>query len=153
MGKIQSMSDLEDAIKLLEFKKAEDEQFLREISNMTYDSLKPINIIKNIFKEIVEPQNLKDNLLNTSVGLGLGYLSKILFQSVVKVPFKKFFGSALMHNIENLVAKNPEVVSTLATLFLNFFSKNSDEENQKEDDYEDIHREVDTEDIDLETIY
>ena len=153
MGKIQSMSDLEDAIKLLEYKKTEDKQFLREISNMAYDSLKPINIIKNIFKEIVEPQNLKDNLLNTSVGLGLGYLSKILFQSVVKVPFKKFFGSALMHNIENLVAKNPEVVSTLATLFLNFFSKNSDEENQKEDDYEDIHREVDTEDIDLETIY
>jgi len=153
MGKIQSISDLEDAIKLLEYKKAEDEQFLREISNMAYDSLKPINIIKNIFKEIVEPQNLKDNLLNTSVGLGLGYLSKILFQSVVKVPFKKFIGSALMLSVENLVAKNPEVVSAIATFFLNSLRKKSDKDDSKEVDFEDVRKEVDQEFIDLETIY
>jgi hypothetical protein len=153
MGKIQSMSDLEDAIKLLEFKKAEDEQLLKEISYMTYESLKPINLIKNIFKESLTPQNITDNLLNTSVGLGFGYLSKILFQSVVRVPFKKFIGSALMVSVENLVAKNPEVVSAIATYFLNSFSKKSDKEDSKEVDYEDVHKEVDNEFMDLETIY
>lgn len=153
MGKIQSISDLEDAIKLLEFKKAEEEQLLKEISYMTFESLKPINMIKNIFKEVVEPQNLKDNLVNTSVGLGFGYLSKILFQSVVRVPFKKFLGSALMLSVENLVAKNPEIVSAIATFFLNSFSKKSDKDDSKEVDYENIHKEVDNEFIDLETIY
>ena len=153
MGKIQSISDLEDAIKLLEFKKAEEEQLLKEISYMTYESVKPKNMIKNIFKEVIEPQNLKDNLVNTSVGLGFGYLSKILFQSVVRVPFKKFLGSALMLSVENLVAKNPEVVSAIATFFLNSFSKKSDKEDSKEVDYEDVHKEVDNEFIDLETIY
>jgi hypothetical protein len=153
MEKIQSISDLEDAIKLLEFKKAEDEQLLKEISYMTYESVKPINMIKNIFKEAVAPQNMKDNLLNTSVGLGFGYLSKILFQSVVRVPFKKFIGSALMLSIENLVAKNPEVVSALATFFLNSFSKKSDKDDSKEVNYEDVHKEADNKFIDLETIY
>lgn len=153
MGKIQSMSDLEYAIQLLEFKKAEEAQLLKEISYMTYESVKPINIIKNIFKESVEPQNIKDNLVNTSVGLGIGYLSKILFQSVVKVPFKKFLGSALMLSVENLVAKNPEVVGSLASFILNAFSKKSDKNIDKEVDHDNIHREVADEPIDLETIY
>jgi len=153
MGKIQSISDLEDAIKLLEFKKAEEEQLLKEISFMAYESVKPINMIKNIFKESIAPQNIKDNLVNTSVGLGIGYLSKILFQSVVKVPFKKFLGSALMLSIENMVAKNPEIISTLATLFLNTFSRKSDKDEPLEEEHEDVHREVKTEPIDLETIY
>lgn len=144
MGKIQSISDLEDAIKLLEFKKAEEEKLLKEISHMTYESVQPINMIKNIFKESLTPQNIKDNLVNTSVGLGFGYLSKILFQSVVRVPFKKFIGSALMISVENLVAKNPEVVSAIATFILNSITKKSDK---------DVHKEVDNEFMDLETIY
>ena len=96
---------------------------------------------------------MKDNLVSTSVGLGIGYLSKILFQSVVRVPFKKFIGSALMLSIENLVVKNPEVVSAIATFFLNSFSKKFDKDDSKEIDYEDIHKEADDEFIDLETIY
>lgn len=153
MEKIQSISDLEDAIKLLEFKKEEEKQLLKDISLMAYESVKPINIIKNIFKESVATQHIKDNLINTSVGLGIGYLSKILFQSVIKVPFKKIIGSALMLSVENLVVKNPEVVSSLATLFLNTFSKKFDKDAPLEAEYEDVHREVDDEFIDLETIY
>lgn len=153
MGQIQSISDLEDAIKLLEFKKAEEEQLLKELSLTVYESVIPINMIKSIFKEFMAPQNITDNLLNTSVGLGVGYLSKILFQSVVKVPFKKFIGSALMISIENMIANNPEVVSLLTSLFLNTFSKKSDKDAPLEAEREDVHREVDDEFIDLETIY
>ncbi|HEY9168198.1 MAG TPA: hypothetical protein VIN72_01775 [Lutibacter sp.] len=155
MEKIQSLSELEDAIKLLEFRKAEEEQLLKEISFLTYESVKPINIIKNLFKESVETQTIRDSLINTSVGLGFGYLSKILFQRVVRVPFKKIFGSALMIGVENLIVKNPEVVSSLSSLLLNVFTKKSKENidediDNKEDD---IHKDIKTDPIDLETIY
>jgi hypothetical protein len=154
MGKIKSMSDLEDTIQMLERKRDEEVEMVREVFYLTYESLKPINIIKNIFKESSIPATVKDNLVNTSVGLGFGYLSKILFQSVVKLPFKKFLGSALMLSVENLVAKNPEVVGSLASFILNAFSKKSEKDtNPKETEQDDIHREVDTEPIDLETIY
>jgi len=155
MGKIKSMSDLEDTIQMLERKRDEEVEMMREVFYLTYESLKPINIIKNIFKESVTPVTAKDNLVNTSVGLGVGYLSKILFQSVVKLPFKNFIGSALMLSVENLVAKNPEVISTISSLFLNAFSKKPEKNIVEEMDYEhqDIHREPDNEPIDLETIY
>ena len=153
MGKIQSISDLDEAIKLLEFKKVEEEQLLKELSLMAYESVKPINIIKNIFKESAASQSIKENIVNASVGLGIGYLSKILFQNMVKVPLKKLFGSALMLSVENMIAKNPEIISSLTTLFLNIFSKESDKDDSEETSHEDIHRDVDQEPIDLETIY
>jgi ABC-type dipeptide/oligopeptide/nickel transport system ATPase subunit len=155
MGKIQSISELDEAIQMLERKREEEVEMLRVVFYQTYESVKPINMIKNIFKESLEPQNIKDSLVNTSVGFGFGYLSKLLFQGVVRVPFKKIFGSALMLGVENLIAKNPEVVSSLASFILNTFSKKPEQNIMEEMEYEhqDIHREPDEEQIDLETIY
>jgi hypothetical protein len=158
MEKIQSLSALEDAIKLLKIKKTEDEKLLKELFYMTYESLKPINIIKNLFKEPVASQNIKDSLLTSSIGLGAGYLSKLLFQGVVRVPFKNFIGSALMLSIDNLIEKNPGIVSVLSSLIMNAFSKKSKKNVVDEVDYDDyeqdhVHRDVRTEPIDLETIY
>ena len=155
MEKIQSLYELEDAIKLLQFKKAEDEQLLKELSYMIYENAKPINMIKNLFKETHDSQNIKDSLLTTSVGLGAGYLSKLLFQGVVRVPFKNFIGSALMLSVENLISKNPGVVGALSSLILDAFSRKPKKIIVEEMDYEhqDIHREPNNEAIDLETIY
>jgi hypothetical protein len=157
MGQIQTLSDLEDAIKLLKFKKAEDEKLLKELFFMTYESVKPINMIKNIFKEPIEPQYIKDSLVTTSVGFGVGYLSKMLFQGVVRVPFKNFIGSALMVSVENLIVKNPAVVSTLSSLFLNALRRKpkTNVDFEDEDDYEQevFHRKPDNEPMDLKTIY
>jgi hypothetical protein len=158
MENIKSLADLEDAIKLLKFKKTEDEQLLKELFYMTYENAKPINMIKNIFKEPIAAQNIKDSLLTTSVGLGAGYLSKLIFQGIVRVPFKNFIGSALMLSVENLIAKNPSVVSTLSSLFLNAISRKSKKNVDEDIDYEDyeqdhVHRDARTAPIDLETIY
>ncbi|NEW80496.1 MAG: hypothetical protein GZ086_13960 [Gelidibacter sp.] len=155
MEKIQSLSDLEDAIKLLKFKKAEDEQLLKELFYMTYESVKPLNLIKSIFKEPIASQNMKDSLLTTSVGLGAGYLSKLLFQGFVRIPFKNFIGSALMLSVDNLIVKNPGVVSALSSLFLKVISRKSKKDVVEEDDDEqnNVHKNVNTEPIDLETIY
>lgn len=145
MEKIQSISDLEVAILLLENKQAQEEEMLREQFYLTYESIKPINIIKNLFKESVAPPNLTNNLINTTVGFGFGYLSKVIFQSVVKIPLKKLVGNALMIGVETLVVKNPEIVQSLASGFLKIMNKRKSNKN--------VHREPDNEPIDLETIY
>ena len=51
MEKIYSEIDLNIAILQLESKQAEEEKLLKEQFQHTYESIKPINIIKNIFKE------------------------------------------------------------------------------------------------------
>lgn len=158
MEKIQSLSELEDAIKLLRHKKAEDEKLLKELAYMTYENVKPINMIKNLFKDTAESQTIKNSILSSSVGLGVGYLSKLLFQGVARVPFKNFIGSALMLSVENLITKNPGLVSALSSIFVDVFSRKPKKNVAEEDEYEDyeqdhIHKDARTAPIDLETIY
>ena len=112
MQKINTEADLRNAILQLETRQIQDVKILKEQFHLTYDSIKPINLIKNTFKQVGESQELKENVINTSVGLATGYVSKILFEILSGSPVKKLLGSVLMFGITNLVAKNPEAIKS-----------------------------------------
>ena len=114
MQKINSDTSLRQAIILLELKRAEEEKSLREQLHLTYESMKPINIIKSTYREVAVSENLKDELVNTSVGLVIGYLSKTLFESVSHSPIRKLIGTAILFGITGAVRKNPEAVKSMA---------------------------------------
>lgn len=110
MQKINSITDLREAIVKLENAHAIETKMLREQFNLTYESLKPINLIKSTFKEAALSVDLKDNIVNSTVGLVAGFLSKKIFEGVSRNPLKKLLGTALMFGITNIVTKNPETV-------------------------------------------
>jgi hypothetical protein len=114
MQKITTDTSLREAIILLELKRADEEKLLREQLHITYESMKPINIIKNTYREVAVSENLKDELVNTSVGLVIGYLSKTLFESVSHSPVRKLIGTAILFGITGAVRKNPEAVKSMA---------------------------------------
>ena len=113
MSEIISDIGLRDAIMLLESRRKEQELELRQQLKLTYESVKPINLIKSTYEEVVASQGLKDNLVNTSVGLAAGYISKTLFEGVSHSPLRKLFGTALLFGITNAVRKNPDVVKSV----------------------------------------
>jgi hypothetical protein len=110
MQTIITQTDLRAAIVLLEMRQASEGILLKEQALLTYENIKPINIIKNIFEEAGKSHDLQDNLINSSIGLSAGYLSKFLFQGISGGPVRKILGTALMFGIKNLVAHNPETV-------------------------------------------
>jgi hypothetical protein len=120
--KINSEIALSAVIVELEAKQIAEGKLLKEQFQLTYESLKPVNLIKSTFQEVVASQDLKDNLLNTSIGLTAGYLSKVLFEGTTHNPVKKLLGSALMFGITNAVAKNPEAIKSLAAGFFKMIS-------------------------------
>jgi hypothetical protein len=114
MQQINSTTNLRDAILKLESAQAQEGKILKEQFQLAYESVKPINLIKNTFKEVTASQSLKENLLNTAVGITAGYLSKKLVEGTSDSPFKKLLGTALMFGITNAVAKNPDAVKAAA---------------------------------------
>lgn len=114
MQKIISETGLKAAILQLESKQAMEGVILKQQFHNAYESVKPINFIKNIFKEAASSEDIRDNVLNTSVGLAAGYLSKVLFQGISHGPLRKLFGTVLMFGVTNAVAKNPESVKAVA---------------------------------------
>jgi len=123
MQPINSEAALKEAILKLESQRADEEKMLKEQFHRTYESYKPINLIKSIFTEVVESKDLKGRLLNTSVGLTAGFLSKVLFQAGTKSPLKKLLGTALMFGMTNVFVKNPEAVKSLGQGLLNIFKR------------------------------
>jgi hypothetical protein len=119
MKEINSETDLRDAILELENKRAGEEKMLREQFYLAADSVRPINIIKSTFREAIVSRDLKNDIINTSVGLTAGYLFKTAFAGVMKSPLRKVLGTALMFGITEVVARNPETVKSLGKGFFN----------------------------------
>lgn len=117
MQNINSETELRIAILQLETRQHEEAKVLKEQFLVVYDSLKPFNLFKSAFKEVTTSTELKGNILNTSVGMTAGYLSKMVFQGLMKNPFRKLLGTILMIGIENVVANNPNSVKSLGKGF------------------------------------
>jgi hypothetical protein len=128
MEQIKTQRDLRAAILRLELQQTEEAKALKEQFHLAYNSVKPANIILNTLKDLGDSSFVKDGFLNTTVGLGTGYLSKMVFQGVVNSPIKKLLGSALMFGITNVVAKNPDAIKAMAKKFFNLFGKRSNDE-------------------------
>lgn len=122
MQKINSAIQLHDAIIELEKKQNSEGKILKEQFHIAYESVKPINLIKSTFKEVTASKDLKDNLINTAVGITAGYLSKKILDEVTDDPLKKLLGTAVIFGITNTIAKNPDIVKAVAKGIFNIFA-------------------------------
>ncbi len=123
MQKIITETDLRVAILQLESKQTEERILMKEQFLLTVETLKPINLIKSTLMEAAGSGDLQDNMLNSTIGMSAGYISKILFQGASGGPVKKILGTALMFGIKNLVAHNPELVKSIGSGFFNLLRK------------------------------
>lgn len=108
MEKIANTTELNAAILLLENKQTEEGFLLKEQFKITYESLKPINFIRDTFKELVTAPDFKEDLLNTSLSLAAGYFSKKLAIGSTNNPFKQILGSFLQMGVTSIVSKNSD---------------------------------------------
>lgn len=120
-----SKHTLRDTIDELQSRQSGEVKQLKQQFNDAYESIQPINIIKSTFKEVASSDDLKNNMLNTAIGLAVGYASEKLFENVSKNPFKKLIGTAILFGITTLVAKNPETVKALGRGLFNFIFRKS----------------------------
>lgn len=142
MKTINSSSALNAAILELETRRATEEKALKADFQRAYESVQPINLIRNTFREVQESHDLTDNIVSIAAGLTSGYLSKKLFVGVSHNPFKKMLGTALMYGVTNLVANHPDTVKSVGNTVLNLIKSvpwngerhTEDEETQENPD-------------------
>jgi hypothetical protein len=120
MEKISTAADLKAFILVLEVKQEEERLLMKKEFHQAYESMKPINLIKSTFKEVAQSQDIKNNLVNTGVGLAAGYVSKALFEGATHSPLRKLLGTALMFGITNVITKNPETVKKVTNGIVDF---------------------------------
>ena len=127
METITSVVSLKNAIQLLEAEQTVKGILLKEQFQLTFESLKPINILKNTLKEVSSSPLLIDNILGSVVGLATGYLSKKIVVGASGNIFRNILGSILQFGVTNVVSRHPEGIKSIGqSIFQLLFRKKED---------------------------
>ena len=126
MQKIDSTSSLSETIHELEVRRVEEGKMLKQQANQAYENIKPINLIKSTFKEALAAQDLRTDIINLSLGLIAGYVSKRVFSGLEDSPLKKLLGTSLQFGITLFIINNPETIQAIGNGIAKFISGDQD---------------------------
>jgi len=131
MAKQSAVDSLKESIRLLEIRQAEEGQALKEQFKITYESLKPVNLIKSSISELTSSAEIKNGLFETIVSIVTGYLTKKMMVSSKSNPFMKIMGAVLQFGVTSLVAKNAESIRNYIMDLIDRFMHPDDEEPEE----------------------
>ena len=123
MQTINSIAGLRASIQLLEVEHSIKGQLLKEQLFITYESLKPVNLLKYTLNEISSSPNMIDNLSGTAIGLLSGYLSKKVIVGSSGNIIRKLIGSVLQFGVTNIVAQNSDLIKSLGLSLFQHFTR------------------------------
>ena len=109
--KVETASQiLSREISLLERKKSQEFKNLKEQLHNTYESMKPINLLKNTLEDITHSPEIKHDFTKAAIAMFTGYLvKKLVFKSSVN-PLKILAGAAFQTFATNIAAKNSDKI-------------------------------------------
>lgn len=121
MERITTVAGLKSAIQILEVEQNARERLLKEQVQLTYESLKPVNIIRNTLREVFTPAYVNENLAGTALGLVSGLLLKKYFVGSSGSYIKKIVGKVIQYGITKLTAGKTEGITTAGFSILSRF--------------------------------
>ena len=108
MKKINETQILKETILLMKMKQSEEFLQLKDQYLYTFESLKPLNLIKNAFGQMATSSEFKGNILSNVIGITTGYLTKKVLLGSTHSPIKRMLGTLLQFVITNMVTKHSE---------------------------------------------
>jgi len=118
MKKSRESKTLQESINRLQIQRSHELILLRDQFHVTYESLKPINLIKHTFKEVSSSTEIKDGMLNNVIGLTTGYFTKAILIGASANPIKKILGTLLQFTVATLVAQNSDSIKSIGKVVL-----------------------------------
>jgi hypothetical protein len=127
MSHIKTLIELRKEIAELEITQVSARQDLVVQLRLTYESLRPANLIKHTFKELTTAPDVKLDFLNSIMAMAAGFLSKKLLVGKSHNPLKQVVGTMVQLGVTNLVTRNGNVIKSAAFRILtSFFVKKKD---------------------------
>lgn len=116
-------SELHQAMDLLKDKQAEQFVLLREQFYITYESLKPLNLIKSTFRDLGSDSDVKKDLIGGAIGLATGFLSKKVIMGATHNPITYILGNIIQFAVGSLVSRNSDKIIKSGEHLLHQISK------------------------------
>jgi hypothetical protein len=121
---------LREAIKELEIKQAEEGQLVKEHLLITYENLKPVNILRNIVKDVYSSENYTQDFVEIVAGMTTGFITKKIVVGRSKNPMLKLVGLAIQFGITTLVSKKYYAIKESVTQIISKFLEGREQKQQ-----------------------
>lgn len=142
MEKQNAVATLKESIRILEIRQAEEGQQLNAQLRLAYESLKPINLIKNSIKDLADSFEIKNSLFETIFTIVSGYFAQRMIISSKSNVFKKLLGVLMQFGVNNIVLKNIESIRIFISDLIDKFISPKEEEPEDKLEIEIPEREV-----------
>ena len=114
MKKLESKMYLNEAIAELEKRREKELYELKEEFKLTYESLKPMNVLKSTIKKFTKLPELKNGLTSTSIGLVAGLVARNVFFRSSKNPIKILMGLFIQNVVTAFATRNSVTLSDIS---------------------------------------
>ena len=127
MEKISSIAGLKNAIQVLEVQQRIKGHELKEQISLIYESLKPVNLIRNTLKDLFSSQYTTEKISGAAMGAVSGLILKNILIGKSGNAFKRLLGSILQMGISKIISQNSEIIkSFIQSVFQYFFHKKNE---------------------------
>ena len=133
MKKSTAAMELKEAIQILEAEQNAKGLILKEQLYTTYETLKPINILKKTLQDVSASPYLIDNILGSAVGMTSGFLTKRIFVGTSGSLLRKLLGSILQFGVTNAVAQHTDMIKSIGQLMLQSFRRRKETKSDPHD--------------------
>jgi hypothetical protein len=118
MQPITSTTGLKKAIQLLEVEHAANGKQLKAQMYATYETFKPVNLLRSTLQSITSSPNLIDNVLGTTLGLTAGLVSNLVFKGLAGPGLRRVISPVLQSGVTSFVAKNTGSLRSMGEMAL-----------------------------------
>jgi hypothetical protein len=106
MQTITSTADLKKAIQLLEAEHAANEKQLKAQFYATYESYKPVNLLRSAMHDITSSPHMTNKILGTTLGLVVGLVSNVVFKGLAGPGLRRVISPVLQSGVTSFVAQH-----------------------------------------------
>ena len=129
--KQDSVEKLREMIDKLEVQQEEHGRELKNQLLISYESLKPLNLLKSSINDISNSVELKNGMIDSIISILSGYLTRRIIIRTSKNPIKRIMASFIQMGATSLIAKNIDFIKDL--LYLQIDRLSNFIENRKVD--------------------
>jgi high-affinity nickel permease len=114
---------LNEAIIVLQNKRANELTLLKEHLSTSFESLKPINLLKNTLMEVDASPEMKSNFLTIIIGIATGFLTRKLLAGSEHRPVKRIIGTIILFVIAKIVSNHADEIASIDNFLYRLLQK------------------------------
>jgi hypothetical protein len=132
MQNITSLAELTVAIQMLEEERSVKEKLFKEQLFITYESFKPISLLKSTINELTSSPYLLESILSTVLGVSSGFLTKRVVTGLSGGIIRKILGSVLQFGVTKTIAQHSGSIRSIGQFIFQKFLHKKEKKPDKE---------------------